>query len=176
MALSKDKKAEVVAEVAQLLKDSKLTVLARYPGTSVQAMQQLRRDARANGTTVKIVKNRLFKKALESSDIYKDLDKDQIQGQLMYAFNAQDEVMPAQDLAAFAKNQPQIQFVGAITAEGLYLAAEDVQALADLPSKQQLRAMAVAVIAAPISGLVNVMSGNVRGVLNVLSARAETLK
>ena len=116
MALSKDKKNQVVAEVGELLGTSKLTVVARYPGTSVKAMQQLRRDAKANGTTVKVVKNRLFKKALESNDALKSLSTEDIQGQLLYAFNAQDEVAPAQDLAAFAKTQPQIEFVGAITA------------------------------------------------------------
>ncbi len=175
MALSKDKKNQVVAEVGELLGTSKLTVVARYPGTSVKAMQQLRRDAKANGTTVKVVKNRLFKKALESNDALKSLSTEDIQGQLLYAFNAQDEVAPAQDLAAFAKTQPQIEFVGAITAEGLFLAADDVKALAALPSKDQLRAMLVGTLAAPLTGFVGVMSGNVRGILNVLNARSEQI-
>lgn len=175
MALSREQKDRVVDEVSNLLASSKLTVLAKYPGTSVQAMQQLRRDAKANGTTVKVVKNRLFKKALEANDALKAISESAIQGQLLYAFNAQDEVAPAQDLAAFAKTQPQIEFVSAITADGQLLEAADVKALADLPSKDQLRAMTVAVIGAPVSGFVNVLAGNVRSVMNVLNARAESL-
>ena len=54
MALSRDKKNQVVAEVTELLDGAKLTVVANYPGTSVQAMQRLRRDARANGTKVRL--------------------------------------------------------------------------------------------------------------------------
>ena len=66
-------------------------------------------------------------------------------------------------------------FVGAITADNKFSGPDDVKDLANLPSKDQLRAMLVCTIAAPISGFVNVMAGNVRGVLNVLNARAEAL-
>ena len=175
MALSKDKKAEVVAEVADLLASSKLTVVARYRGTSVKAMQTLRKDSKQNVTYVRVVKNRLFKKALASNDTFASIDSSAIEGQLLYAFNAEDEVAPAQSLANFAKTEPQIEFVGALTADGQMLAPEDVKALASLPSKDQLRAQLVGTIAAPLSGFVNVMAGNVRGVLNVLNARSEQI-
>jgi large subunit ribosomal protein L10 len=175
MALSKDKKTEVVSKVSDLLGSSKLTVVAKYSGTSVKSMQELRRTAQGSQTTVSVVKNRLVKKALAGNDRFKELDSSLLNGQLMYAFNPIDEVAPAQVLANFAKNQPQIEFVGAISADGQMLSADDVKALAALPSKDQLRAQLVGTISAPLSGFVNVMSGNVRGVLNVLSARADSI-
>ena len=175
MALTKEKKAEVLTEVEKLLEDSKLTVLATYSGTSVKSMQDLRKSAKENGTVVKVVKNRLFKKALSSSDKFKDIDQEAFNGQLMYAFNSEDEVAPAQSLANFAKTEPQIQFVGALTEDGQLMSPEDVNALASLPTKEQLRAQLVGTIGAPISGFVSVMSGNVRSILNVLNARAENL-
>jgi large subunit ribosomal protein L10 len=168
MALSKDRKTEVVAEVGRLLVDSKLTVIAKYAGTSVKSLQALRAEAKQNGTKVSVVKNRLVIK-------FKDFDTSLLIGQLMYAFNADDEVAPAQVLANFAKSEPQIEFIGGINADGQLLSADDVKALASLPSKDQLRAQLVGTIAAPLSGFVNVLSGNVRGVLNVLNARAEQL-
>jgi len=113
MALSKAKKVEVVAEVSQLLSTSKLTVLAKYSGTSVKALQELRRQAQENGTTISVVKNRLMIKALQANDQFKEVDVSPLTGQLMYAFNPGDEVAPAQVLAKFAKDQPQIEFVGA---------------------------------------------------------------
>jgi large subunit ribosomal protein L10 len=176
MALSKEKKAEVVSEVGELLAKSKLTVVAKYPGTSVKAMQSLRHEARQNGTTVKVIKNRLFKLALGANPTLKKVDSSTLSGQLLYAFNAEDEVAPAQSLANFAKTEPQLQFVGAISAEGQFLPAEDVKALASLPSKDQLRGLAVGTIAAPLSGFVNVLAGNVRGILNVLNARSQQLE
>lgn len=174
MALSKQKKAEVISQVSELLEGSKLTVAAKYPGTSVQALQQLRSSSKAGGTQVRVIKNRLFKKALENSK-YGQLQPDFLQGQLLYAFNSQDEVAPAQNLAAFAKEQPQLEFVGGISGDGQLLSVDDIKALAALPGKDQLRAQLVGTIGAPLGGFVNVLSGNVRGVLNVLNARADQL-
>ena len=175
MALTKDKKNEVVAEATQLLGGSKLTVLAKYQGTSVKALQQLRRDAGTNGTKVQVIKNRLFKLALASDSKFSNVDQSVLTGQILYAFNDQDEVAPAQSLASFAKTEPQVEFIGGISADGSFISADDVKALAALPSKDQLRGMLVGTLAAPLSGFVNVMAGNVRGVLNVLNARSEQL-
>ena len=175
MALTKDKKQAVVAEVSELLAASKLTVVAKYEGTAVKALQSLRRDARANGTSVKVVKNRLVIQALKANNDLKDVDTNALQGMLLYAFNSEDEVAPAQNLQAFARVNPTLEFVGAITADGQFMAAADVKALASLPSKEQLRGMLVGTIGAPLSGFVGVLSGNVRGVLNVLTAQAEAL-
>ena len=96
MALSKDKKLAIVAEVTDLLAGSKLTVVANYRGTSVQRMQDLRRLAQKKHTKVRIVKNRLVKKAIEQSGLYKDAELGFLTGQLLYAFNSQDEAAAAQ--------------------------------------------------------------------------------
>ncbi|HVV26054.1 MAG TPA: 50S ribosomal protein L10 [Candidatus Saccharimonadales bacterium] len=175
MALTKDKKQQVISEVAELLNESKLTVVAKYEGTGVKALQQLRRDARASGTRVKVVKNRLVIQALKATDKLADADTSALEGMLLYAFNSEDEVAPAQNLNTFAKTNPTLEFVGAITADGQFIPVDDVKALANLPSKEQLRAMLVGTIGAPLSGFANVLSGNVRGVMNVLNARAEVI-
>jgi len=176
MALSKDKKHEVVKEVGELFDGSKLTVVTAYRGTPVKALQTLRRQGRETDTVVKVIKNRLVVKALQASDRFKDVNTSALEGMLLYAFNSQDEVAPAQAIANFAKTQPTLEFVGAFTADGNFMVADDVKALAALPSKEQLRAMLAGTIGAPLSGFVNVMAGNVRGVLNVLNARAEALE
>ena len=175
MALTKDKKAQVVEEVSGLLNTSKLTVAAKYSGTSVKAMQELRRNGRDNGTVIKVVKNRLVIKALKNSPKFKDVDTSVLSDMLLYAFNSEDEVAPAQTLANFAKTSPTIEFVGALTFDGIFLPSEDVKVLASLPSKDQLRSMLVGTLAAPLSGFASVLSGNVRGILNVLNARSEQL-
>ena len=175
MALTKDKKQEVVSEVAELLNQSKLTVVAKYEGTGVKALQQLRRDVKQNGTKVKVVKNRLVVQALKATDKLQDVDTAALEGMLLYAFNGEDEVAPAQSLNAFAKDNPTLEFIGAISAAGEFLPVDDVKALAALPSKDQLRGMLVGTIGAPLSGFANVLAGNVRGVMNVLNARAEAI-
>ncbi len=172
MALTKDKKNEVVAEVSQLLADSKMTVIAAYQGTPVKAMQALRKSGRDNGTTLKVVKNRLVIKAIQSTDNTKDADTSALNGMLLYAFNSEDEVAPAQTLATFAKTQPTIEFVGAISADGKFLTADEVKALATLPSKNDLIAQVMATLSSPLNDVMGGLSGNLHGLLDGVEAKA----
>jgi len=172
MALTKVKKDEVVAEVSALLTDSKMTVIAAYQGTPVKAMQSLRKSGRENGTTLKVVKNRLVIKAIQSTDSVKDADTSALSGMLLYAFNSNDEVAPAQVLANFAKTQPTIQFVGAISADGKFLTADEVKALATLPSKNDLIAQVIATLSSPLNDVMNGLSGNLHALLDGVEAKA----
>ena len=171
MALSKNKKNEVVSEVSELLASSKLTVVAQYQGTTVKAIQTLRREAKQNGTKVSVVKNRLVIKALEANDGLKGVDTSALKGQLLYAFNSEDEVAPAAALNTFAKTNPSIQFVGAITAEGMFISADEVKALASLPSKNDLIAQVVATLLSPVNDVTNALSGNLHALLDGISDR-----
>ncbi len=172
MALTKDKKNEVVTEVADLLTSSKMTVVTKYQGTTVKAMQALRRDARSNGTVAKVVKNRLVIKAIQQNDKLKDVDTSALQGMLLYVFNSEDEVAPAQAIANFAKKNPSLEFVGAISADGKFLTAEEVKALASLPSKEVLIAQVVATLTAPLNDSINALSGNLHALLDGVAAKA----
>ena len=172
MALSKDQKNEVVSDVAELLKSSKMTVVAKYQGTTVKALQELRRSTRESGTNVKVVKNRLVIKAIQANENMKDVDTSELNGMLLYAFNSEDEVAPAQSLNTFAKTNPSLQFVGAITAEGKFIGADDVKALASLPGKNQLIAEVVATLLSPVHDVTNALSGNLHALLDGVEAKA----
>lgn len=172
MALTRIKKEEVTSEIADLLGSSKMTVVASYQGTPVKAMQSLRRAGRDNDTQLKVVKNRLVIKALLSNDELKNTDTSALKGMLLYAFNSNDEVAPAQVLADFAKTQPTIEFVGAISAEGTFLSKEEVTALATLPSKEQLIAEVIATLLSPIHDVTNAASGNLHALLDGVEAKA----
>lgn len=172
MALTKDKKHQIVDEVAQLLQSSKLTVVAKYQGTGVKAMQTLRRDARANGTKVKVVKNRLVMQAIKATDSLKDVETNALEGMLLYAFNSEDEVAPAQSLNNFAKQNPSLEFVGAITADGKFIGTDEVKALAILPGKNQMIAGLINTLNAPLQGVISGLSGDLHGLLKGLEAKA----
>jgi large subunit ribosomal protein L10 len=172
MALTKQQKNDLVAEVSELLSTSKMTVVAEYKGTTVKAMQALRRQARDNGTKVKVVKNRLVIQAMKATDSLKDTNVDGLEGMLVYAFNADDEVAPAQILAEFAKKNPTIQFVGAISAEGKFLSSDEVKALASLPGKNQLIAEVIANLLSPVHDVTNALSGNLHALLDGVEAKA----
>jgi len=172
MALTRPKKNEVIKEVSDLLSNSKMTVVATYQGTPVKAMQQLRRNGRENGTQLKVVKNRLVIKAIQGTEHLKDVDTSTLNGMLLYAFNNEDEVAPAQVLANFAKTQPTLEFVGAFSAEGKFLTAEEVTALATLPSREELIAQVVATLLSPVNDITNALSGNLHALLDGVEAKA----
>lgn len=172
MALTKQAKNDVVADVTELLSSSKMTVVASYPGTTVKAMQQLRKSARENGTMVRVVKNRLVIKALQQNAALKDVDTSSLNGQLVYAFNSEDEVAAAQALNAFAKTNPSIVFVGAISAEGKFLDAEEIKTLATLPSKNELIAQVIATLTSPVNDVMSGLSGNLHALLDGVEAKA----
>lgn len=173
MALTKDKKNEVVADVADLLSTSKMTVVVAYQGTPVKALQELRRQGRENGTQMKVVKNRLVIKALQANDTFKAADTSTLTGMLLFAFNSEDEVAPAQVLAKFAKTQPTLEFVGAYSAEGKFLSAAQVTALATLPSKNELIAQVLATLTSPVNDVLGGLSGNLHALLDGVEAHAD---
>ncbi|MGH7142405.1 MAG: 50S ribosomal protein L10 [Candidatus Saccharimonadales bacterium] len=172
MALTKSQKNEVVSEMSGLLSTSKMTVIANYKGTTVKGMQQLRRQARQNGTIVKVAKNRLVRLAINQTESLKNVDTSTLEGMLLYAFNSDDEVAPAQVVDVFNKQNQTLEFIGAISADGKFLTGEEVKALAILPSKSQLLAQVLAILATPINDAMNSLSGDIHGLLDGLSVKA----
>lgn len=172
MAISKDTKQVQVAAFSEALSDAKMTVFAHYQGLSVADLQELRAKAREAGLTVKVIKNRLVRVALDKNDIYKGIDTSSLTGQLVYAISVEDEVAPAQVLNDFAKTHPALQFAGAFSGDGTLLSADDVKSLADLPSKPQLIAQVVAQLLSPVHDTTNALSGNLHGLLDGIEAKA----
>jgi len=175
MAITRDKKNTLIAELAELFATSKGAVGAAYTGISVAQMQQLRAQARENNVVIKVVKNRLVRVALSQNDKFKAADTSLLTGQLLYAFSSEDEVAPAQVLATFGKKNPQLQLVAGFDGEGKSLDTATVTALAALPTKDQLRGQVVSVIAAPLTQFLGVANGAQRGFAQVLSQHAEQI-
>jgi large subunit ribosomal protein L10 len=172
MAITRDKKQSLVAEVTNILADAKMTAFARYQGLSVADLQALRAAAREANVTIKVVKNRLVRVALSQSDTYKDADTSALEGQLLYAFSSEDEVAPAQVLDTFAKDHEALELVGGFSEEGKTLDTAEVKALAGLPGKDQLIAEVVSQLLSPVHDVTNALSGNLHGLLDGVEAKA----
>lgn len=170
MAITRDKKQALVAKMVSTLSDSKLTVFAQYKDLTVADLQELRAHAREAGVSIVVIKNRLVRVAMSQVSTYKDTDTSALEGQLLYAISSDDEVAPAQVLDKFAKTHPALQFVGGFSDEGLALSADDVKALAGLPSKNQLIAEVVAQLLSPVHDTTNALSGNLHALLDGVEA------
>ena len=172
MAISKDKKTTLVADLTDLLKDAKTTVFARYQGLTVAELQELRKAARENGVKIKVVKNRLLKVAMKEIATYKDTDTTGLTGQLLYAVSDSDEVMPAKILADFAKAHGALEIAGGFSEAGANLSDTEVKALAALPSKNELIAQVVAQLLSPVTDTVSGLTGGISGIISGLEAKA----
>lgn len=172
MAISKDKKQALVAEMGQLFADAKSIAVAKYQGTSVADLQELRRAARENNVVVKVVKNRLVRVAFAGSETFKETDTSALQGQLIYAISSNDEVMPAKILNDFAKTHPTVELIAGFSNEGLAQSTADVVVLASLPGKNQLIAETVEQLLSPVHDVVNALSGNLHALLDGVETKA----
>ena len=157
MAISKDKKTTLVAELTELLNDSKMVVYAKYEGLTVAELQELRKLARESGIKIKVVKNRLVKVAMKEIAAYKDTDNSALVGQLLYAVGSDEDFDAAKVLTKFAKTHAKMELVGGFNAEGAALSKEEVTTLGSLPTKNELIAQVVDTLLSGINGIVSAL-------------------
>lgn len=155
MAISRDKKNTLVADLTELLNDSKMVVYAKYEGLTVAELQELRKLARESGVKIKVVKNRLVKVAMKEIAAYKDTDVSTLTGQLLYAVGTDEDFDAAKVLAKFAKTHAKMELVGGFNAEGANLSTEEVKTLGSLPTKNELIAQVVDTLLSGINGVVS---------------------
>lgn len=172
MAITRDKKQALVAQMNEAFSNAKAFAFAHYQGLSVADVQQLRREAREKGVTILVIKNRLVRVAMSEVKTFKDTDTSALTGQLIYAYSMDDEVAPSQVLHTFAKTHPALQLAGGFSNEGLALSAADATALAGLPSKEQLIAEVVAQLLSPVHDVTNALSGNLHALLDGVESKA----
>lgn len=168
---NKQQKKTLVLEVAKKIKASKALVFANFKGVSVKDVTTVRKELTQSGSGWQVLKKTLLNIALKDAGISVDVRK--LDGQIGVAFS-HDEVTAAKVLAQFANANKTIPF----TIEGgtlgvKELSIDEVNALAKLPSRDELRAQLVGTLQAPISSFVRVLSGNLRGLVQVLKAIEE---
>jgi large subunit ribosomal protein L10 len=174
MSLNIEQKKAVVAEVAEQFKGAEAAVLAEYRGLSVSQLTELRGKARQAQIYVRVVKNSLTRRAIEGSS-YECL-RDQLSGPLALAIS-KDPVAVAKLLADFAKDNEALK-IRAGAMGGKLMSIEQVEALAKLPSREQLLATLVGTLQAPIAKFVRTLnevpSKFVRALAAVRDAKGST--
>jgi large subunit ribosomal protein L10 len=170
MAQTKEQKKDIIKDLAKKIKNSKAVVFSDYRGLKVKDMTVLRNELRVSGVELKVLKKTLINLALKDAGILMNVKK--MEGQIAIATSTSDEVTAAKIIAQLAKVNENLKIVGGIL--GIKeLSADEVNALAKLPSKEELLAKLVGTLKAPVSGFVNVLSGNLRGLVQVFKAVAE---
>ncbi|OGF27008.1 50S ribosomal protein L10 [Candidatus Falkowbacteria bacterium RIFOXYC2_FULL_47_12] len=171
MAITKKKKQQIVKDLADKISRAKSIIFTKFFGVSANDINSLRASFREQNSEYVVAKKTLMDKAFEKTDIT-GVAMREIDGEVAAVFGYEDEVAPAKTLGTFAKTHAGMQFVGGVL-ERRFIDAGAVQALAKLPSKLELYAKLVGSIQAPVSGFVNVLAGNLRGLVVVLKAIEE---
>lgn len=172
MPKTRKQKEEDVTNLVEDMNNAKSLVMTNYQGLTVKELEELRAKMREQGVSYRIVKNTLFEVARAKSDL-KDIEMEKQAGQMAVAFGMEDEVSPAKLVHDYAKEHKNLEIVAGIL-DGKFLQQAEVESLAKLPSKDELIAKTVGTIKAPITGFVNVLAGNLRGLVGVLNAIKDT--
>ena len=173
MAISRVAKEQAVDILSKELGRIKLAVMTDYRGLTVREVEELRSVLRDEGISYRVTKNTLLRLAAKNSPALADIDPSTFMGPTALAIGFDDEVAAARVIFQYAKTHQALEIVGGITGDGQVLTAAQVKSLATLPTREQLLGQVVGTIAAPLTGFVGVMSGNVRSIINVLNALSE---
>jgi large subunit ribosomal protein L10 len=169
--LTKDQKKNIVKDLTEKIKTGKVMIFSDFTGTTVGGMKELRDELRKAGATYKVTKKKLIDLAFKDAGI--EADSIGLEGQIGLAIGQEDEVSAAKVLGQFSKKNKNFKILRGVLDKKI-ISDKEVIALAILPSREELLAKFVGTINAPVSGFVNVLAGNLRNLVGVLKAIAET--
>ena len=162
-------KKEAVEQLHTVFKTTSVAIVAQYSGLTVAQMQNLRRQMKQAGATVKVTKNRLAKIALDGTDAAAVIPL--LKGPTVIAFSG-DPIAAPKVASDFAKAHEKFVILGGVMGKTA-LDQNGVKALAALPSLDELRAKIVGLIQAPATKIAQVVNAPAAKVARVLAAYAK---
>lgn len=173
MAISKQKKGELIAQYVEQLKKSQGVILTDYRGLTVSDVHGLRRGLRPLDVKFQVVKNRLLMLALKEAGM--SLPEEWLTGPTAVGFCYKEVPPAAKYLRDAMRDLEALRFKGALVGSSL-IAADGVQALADLPPREVVLAQILGTIQCPAGRVAGVVANGIRQVLNVLQAYVDKLE
>jgi large subunit ribosomal protein L10 len=163
-------KAATIDELRSHLTGATAAVLTEYRGLTVQQMSELRKQLRAASADYRVVKNRLARIAVDGSPLAGL--RSHLRGPTGVVIGRKDPAVVARALAAFAKANPALTLRAGVI-DGQLMEAQDLKAVADLPSREALRAQLVGAVQGPLGGLVGLLLAPLRELAYVLAERGK---
>lgn len=151
MAITKERKKEILAQVADIISNASSMVFVGFHGLSAEETVELRQTLKREEVRYLVAKKRLIKKAIEDSALEGALPE--LSGELALAYTLQeDTTAPARHINTFVKKHEGMEILGGVF-ENALIDAATMQEIATIPSTDVLRGMFVNVINSPIQGL-----------------------
>jgi large subunit ribosomal protein L10 len=164
--MNKNEKTDVVSQVKEMINNASAVYLTDYTGINVADISDIRNNFRKEGVTYKVIKNTLFKRAIDESGKYDKL-ADHLVGMTGYAFASDNPVAPAKIIKKYFDETKKLA-LKACYVEDQYYPSDKLNELATLPSKNELIASILGSIEAPASGIVGVINAVMRDLVSVI--------
>lgn len=170
MAISRARKEELVQQYMDLIDASQAIFIAEYGGMNVKSLEGLRQKAREVDGAIFVTKNTLLAHALREKN--RPVPEELLVGQVAAGFATGEAPSLAKTLMEYAKGEANLKIKGGILDQNILNPAQ-IEALADLPPLDHLRAQILGLINAPAQNIAGVIAGGVRQIVNVLDAYAK---
>lgn len=146
MAITRAKKEEIVAKMADIASNSSTIVFAKFKGLPVNDQNEMRKAFREQEVGYTVAKKSLVKRAFDAAKYTGTMPV--LEGEISMAYS-KDELAPARELAVFIKKFPELlAFAGGVFG-GKYVDADEIKAIAAIPGMDTLRAQFVQLINSP---------------------------
>lgn len=155
-------KSEKIETMKAKAQKAQVAIITEYKGYSVEEITTLRRSIQQNGGDYMVTKNTLAKIAFKGTDF--EVLTDSLTGPIAIAFGFNDQVSPAKAVAKFIKDTKKGAILGGAL-DGKLLSAKEAEALAKMPSKEELIAKLLGSVNSPASGIAN----SIKAVLSQLT-------
>ncbi len=165
MAITKEKKKEIVKSLRKDLSEQKIVLFVGFKGLGGEDAYSIRKELRNAGAKVFVTRKTLAKLAFEKEGI--DFDPLSLEGEVGFVFGFDDGVGTAKSVHQFIK-EGKISVLGGLFEEK-FLSSEEVMQIATLPSREELLAKLLSTMSAPVGGFLQVLQGNIKGLLYVLA-------
>lgn len=167
MALTKEKKQKIVDDLKEKVAKAKAIIFVDFTGLKVKELSELRKKLKLTDGEIKVVKKTLAGRVLRENKL--EFEKEKTKGEIALVFGYQDEISPAKTVYQFSSGNENLKILGGFL-QNEFNEDEKIIALAKLPTRDELLANLVRAISAPISGFVNVIQGNTKGLILALNA------
>jgi len=168
MAVTRQKKEEILQKLEDKFSRAKAVYFAEYRGVPVKDVTELRKEMVKSGIDYVVAKKTLMMLAAKNQNL-PEITKEMLTGPVVAVFSYDDLIKPSKMIVDFAKNHEGVKLIGALL-EGKMLDAKGANAMAKLPSKEELLSKLVGSMQAPISGFHGTMHGLLSKFIRTLDA------
>jgi len=165
--LTKVQKKKIVEDLEEKIARQKAMIFVDFTGLKVKDLSNLRKKLKAANGEIKVAKKTLLGLAAKSAGL--EIEAKKIKGEIALIFGYNDGLSLAKMIYQFSQANPNLKILGGFF-EKKFQEAEEIITLAQLPTREELLARLVGTIFAPVSNLVNVLQGNIKGLIYALSA------